>query len=419
MVPPQSPQPRWLTTIRSAVLVDDAFSDGRATCIGNDVADVGDNGSGGGGVACPRGLTRAKCVFSSPLAPKGPRVVVSDALVDTGSSDCELHPTLMQALMPLPIVARGAVYETSIGGGEFDAYEILLTVGGRTCAAVVTCCEFDSSDNALVGHMALGALRLLVDCLPRQLIPCCDTGAADVCTERISGMHLQPTTIHPERWAARNSALTLAGPLHCANLMASPMERLLEKASSWNEGLERSGDAERLPVFLRESGTAIVVKGLIHAREVYCDNEEPACFANGESVLGRQIIPVTYLRCVFASPLAPDGPHVVVAQALVDTGSADCDLREGFLSQLMPVPVVARGRAYETVLGRVLHDTFEVLVTVAGRTCLAVATVSPEARFGEFADDPNSDEAVLGFAALMALGLVVDCSTRRATPRQE
>ena len=34
----------------------------------------------------------------------------------------------------------------------------------------------------------------------------------------------------------------------------------------------------------------------------------------------------------------------------------------------------------------------------------------PEARFAPGALDPSSDEAVVGFAALAALGLLVDCA---------
>jgi len=90
--------------------------------------------------------------------------------VDTGSSDCELQECLLGQLPPLPVVAQGAVYETATGGEAFDAFEALLTVEGRTAAVVVTACDASSSDAALVGHMALGAMGLRVDCVSRQLL---------------------------------------------------------------------------------------------------------------------------------------------------------------------------------------------------------------------------------------------------------
>eukprot|EP00438_Fugacium_kawagutii_P008711 Skav236661 [mRNA] locus=scaffold3354:85803:95093:+ [translate_table: standard] len=73
-------------------------------------------------------------------------------------------------------------------------------------------------------------------------------------------------------------------------------------------------------------------------------------------------------------------PVEVVERALVDTGSSDCELREGLLKHLPPLPVVARGDR----LGR--------LPTVA--------------------EGVIYETAVIGLAALSALDLVVTCGQR-------
>ena len=65
------------------------------------------------------------------------------------------------------------------------------------------------------------------------------------------------------------------------------------------------------------------------------------------------------------------------------------------------------------------HDSFELLVTLNGSTCVTVATVTPEDRFAADSDDACTDEAVIGFAALSALGLIVDCKDRCVRPRCE
>merc|ERR1711920_507654 len=95
------------------------------------------------------------------------------------------------------------------------------------------------------------------------------------------------------------------------------------------------------------------------------------------------------------------------------------ELREAFFRRLGPLASVARGTVYETVAGRVCHDSFEVLLTVHGRTCAVVVTMAPEARFAADADDPNTDEVVIGYAALCALGLVVDCTSRSLYFRED
>lgn len=340
------------------------------------------------------GLTLAKCTFSSPLAPQGPCVVVRHALVDTGSSDCELRGWLLNRLPQLPVVSRGAVYETATGGEEFDAYEVLLTIEGRTAAVVVTACCEESSDDALLGHMALGALRLPVDCLARRLLPT-----------------LPPQLPPAPGPALAGKELRVVGPVQHARFPNSwAVNGMIDGDWLHQPSRHREDSQHMAPRWVQCNSCAVAITGPSGLAET--TSAPPTMTPQGHP-----IIPVTYVRCLFRSPSNPHGPGVVVEQALVDTGSADCELREGFLHRIWPLPVVAQGVVYETVSGRVMHDSYEVLLTVGDRTCAAVVCSTPEERFSEEALDPNSDEAVVGFAALAALGLVVDCSARGVRPQ--
>eukprot|EP00928_Gymnodinium_smaydae_P080506 TRINITY_DN64191_c0_g1_i1.p1 TRINITY_DN64191_c0_g1~~TRINITY_DN64191_c0_g1_i1.p1 ORF type:complete len:469 (-),score=71.08 TRINITY_DN64191_c0_g1_i1:35-1441(-) len=357
-----------------------------------------------------QGLTYAHCTFISPLCPNGPRVVVERALVDSGSSDCELLPGLLRRLGALPLVARGAIYETSIGGTPCDAYEVIVIVEGRACAAVVTASDEASSDEALLGHMSLGALGLTVDCLTRRLVP-----NASACRQPLQSVGAPlAQVLPPGACGATASSQVLRAVAPTTHAVAAPW---LQDAC-FDEGLSRSREVrgELKPQWVRRNATAVQLEGVAEAtvgeEAVQRGIEAQHC------ILGPAPIPVTYVRCEFASPLAPDGPKVVVHQALVDTGSADCELREGLFLKLGPLPVVARGLFYETVIGRVPHDSFEVIVSIAGRRCAASVTVTPEHRFAEDAEDPNSDEAVIGYAALAALGILVNCSRRTVELRE-
>lgn len=392
--PPKS-SPFWLRNIRSAVALDDPHSatpHGDGCRCGREV-DAGTAPTAGGGGradglvrAKANGLTRVQCSFASPLRPDGPCVRVREALVDTGSSDCELLPQLLRCLQPLPIVASGAVYETSTGGEEYVAYEVLLTVQGRTCAAVVTCSDASSSDDALIGHMPIGALDFLVDSRSRRLVPRCRL--RDALDEDVfHASHVQPS-------CASTGGLHAVHAVQVASTRRHPLQ----------QHDPRDGPA---PVWLARNACAVAIEGL---DDVRIDIDMDAL--PDVDLLGRPIVPVTYVPCCFASPLDPTGPRAVVHQALVDTGAADCELREGFVRQLGPLPVVARGIMYETVAGRVMHDSYEVLLHVGGRSCAAVVTVTPEERFAADAEDPNTDEAIIGYAALAALHIVVDCNAR-------
>ena len=58
----------------------------------------------------------------------------------------------------------------------------------------------------------------------------------------------------------------------------------------------------------------------------------------------------------------------------------------------------------------------QVLLAIGGRVCACAVTGVPEERFLPGAEDPASDEAVIGLAALSALDLVVTCGQRTVVP---
>jgi len=202
-----------------------------------------------------------------------------------------------------------------------------------------------------------------------------------------------------ERGGWGSSVNHLEAPRYEATALAD------EEAASSDRDSGGSRVGLAAPLWLPRNATAVRLEGLA---------PECAQLVHGAAI--PQAVPVTYARVVLASPLAPDGPRVVVEQALVDTGSADCELREGLFRRLWPLPLVARGLVYETVAGRVEHDSYEVLLMVEGRCCAAAVTLAPEERFDESSEDPCTDEAIIGFAALAALRLAVDCSARVLRP---
>jgi len=406
-----APPPRWLQKIRSA----QAVKYGPLSLGPNHIL-------GGRATGANNGFTYVQCVFTSPLSPAGPCVTVEAALVDTGSSDCELCGNLLARLPALPVVMRGAIYETATGAEAFDAYEVLLTVHGKTAAVVVTACDESSSDDALVGHMALGALGLDVDCIARRLLlpsyrheAMVKTSAQEVsfgCADQVLKL--------------KQGSLRAEGPMQIAlgrpysggwwpgqqTREAPAVDARGQTQEEEEKGMVLGGHHLGIaPRWTRCNSCAVALAGLPPGD--HQDNSE----GEMQESSAREVIPVTYVQCRFRSPLSPTGPSVTVAAALVDTGSADCELRESLLRQLGPLPIVARGIAYETVSGRIVQDGYEVLLTVNGRSCAAVITNAPEERFAVDGDDPNSDEAVIGFAALAALGIIVDCGGRRVRHR--
>eukprot|EP00439_Symbiodinium_sp_Y106_P061974 s444_g9.t1 len=253
--PDFSGAPRWLRRVRCAVPLPAPTKQAAAA------APV--HSSPGRVLRVNSGLVFARCIFSAPSAPDGPCIVVERALVDTGSSDCELREGLLRRLPELPIVERGVMYETSTGGEAYDAYEAwtnsrklslpssnegseMLSVtlhlwvvkrteqgvgprkrksercpgtSGKERAAVQerfqAGAEEPCSDEALLGHMAIAALGLMVDCPTRSLVP----KAREPGDERPSQgtpTYLEMGQLHvasSRPWAALPPSAPFVGPL--------------------------------------------------------------------------------------------------------------------------------------------------------------------------------------------------------------
>jgi len=113
------------------------------------------------------GTTYATVGFQSTLS--GSREKKAFALVDTGSSDSELSAKIVNGLgVPLPVIADRVYYETAGGGEAYTVLEAQLTVLDQTCAAAVTT-SLSSSDEPVLGHVALAALGIVVDPAAKQL----------------------------------------------------------------------------------------------------------------------------------------------------------------------------------------------------------------------------------------------------------
>ena len=137
------------------------------------------------------GMTYAMVTVSNPE--DSSLSVTVRALVDTGSTDCELRGELIGRLGVQPI--GDAVYETASGIQTAAAlFRGRVSVAGRDALCLLSPTEasaddedgedddeedeldrtfgFDQvSDDALLGHDALAALGLAVDCRHRRLLP--------------------------------------------------------------------------------------------------------------------------------------------------------------------------------------------------------------------------------------------------------
>eukprot|EP00434_Breviolum_minutum_P039411 symbB.v1.2.034998.t1/scaffold4623.1/size37307/1 len=122
--------------------------------------------------------------------------------------------------------------------------------------------------------------------------------------------------------------------------------------------------------------------------------------------------PMTYVEVEFRSTADPSR-SVVVPKALVDTGSSDCELREGLFQRIQPLRSIEQGVLYETVTGAEAYDVYEVEISILGRRGVAALTLVPESRFAPDAEDACSDNAIVGHMALAALGLLVDPAHQR------
>ena len=135
------------------------------------------------------GMTYANIVVSNPEEPG--RSITVRALVDTGSTDCELRGAQV-AELNLRAEADTAVFETAAGiQCEAALYRASVMVLGREAICLLSPAEKDAddededsdedeldaafgfekvSDDALLGHDALAALGLAVDCRERRLL---------------------------------------------------------------------------------------------------------------------------------------------------------------------------------------------------------------------------------------------------------
>lgn len=136
------------------------------------------------------GLTYVLVEFLHPTDPS--KSVQVRALVDTGATECDLKQQLIDEL-GLPVDKSGrTLFETAAGTTiETDMHHAIVRVMGRTAFVRVSPIEEEesdseegdsddeedrefglsaNSDDALLGHDALAALGLLVDCRNRRLL---------------------------------------------------------------------------------------------------------------------------------------------------------------------------------------------------------------------------------------------------------
>lgn len=135
------------------------------------------------------GLTYAWVEFRSSSSARS-RVV--RALVDTGSTNCDLRPSII-ADLSLPLAAEGGAshFETAAGRHvENCLYEATISVHGRVACVRISAADEEEgeedeeeqgvdrefgfaadTDDAILGCEALAQLGLLVDCQHRRLAP--------------------------------------------------------------------------------------------------------------------------------------------------------------------------------------------------------------------------------------------------------
>ena len=95
------------------------------------------------------------------------RIIVADALVDTGATLLSLPTRLIQLLGLTRAAAKRVT--SSIGPGEAFMYEaVRLTIQGRSCTMDVM--EVPDTVPALIGQLPLEHLDLVVDLRSRTLI---------------------------------------------------------------------------------------------------------------------------------------------------------------------------------------------------------------------------------------------------------
>ncbi|KAL1515417.1 hypothetical protein AB1Y20_002043 [Prymnesium parvum] len=124
-------------------------------------------------------LTYAIVKFCNPRREKGAECVSVRALVDTGSSDCELRERYVSQLKLSPVGT--SEYETAAGATVETTYRAEIWYEGRCCMALLTSTpdwrfadgvdeDDEMTDEAILGHDALANMGLIVDCAAQQLL---------------------------------------------------------------------------------------------------------------------------------------------------------------------------------------------------------------------------------------------------------
>lgn len=139
-------------------------------------------------------MTEVTIEFANPSDTS--RAIEVKALVDTGSTDCDVRGDLVDSLaLPLDVFSATAKFETSasvsteaslhcahIRVNDHSAFVLVSpsTTDGNedmssselssSCSAGLGMDQRRGRDDALLGHDALAALGLLVDCRNRQLV---------------------------------------------------------------------------------------------------------------------------------------------------------------------------------------------------------------------------------------------------------
>jgi len=115
-------------------------------------------------------LPKVVIEFQNPFDSK--KTLSVTALVDSGSTDCELQPRFISALkLPVDKSAGKAHFETAAGTIEAPIhYAKVKLLGQERLVRVSPSAESDGDDQALLGHDALAALGVLVDSRNRCLV---------------------------------------------------------------------------------------------------------------------------------------------------------------------------------------------------------------------------------------------------------
>jgi len=165
--------------------------------------------------------------------------------------------------------------------------------------------------------------------------------------------------------------------------------------------------------------------------EEHLASAEIAGQTGGMDMMDWHLDGLTYVAVDFCN--SRDVRRRATVRALVDTGSTECDLKQEVIERLGLLKQPGAGSLFETAAGHTLATClYDVALVVSGVE--AHARVSPvdeaddDSEGGDTDEDDvdkafgfgaNTDDAVLGNAALAFLGLVVDCRSRQLLPPPE